>query len=101
MLNVDVMRHIGTFLELPDYYSACATHRDFYSRRIVRKKRFEWSAARTILHDMKQGLCSHKDCCKQRLCCIELEPTRTHILSVYCGKCTLKYKKITSTLILL
>jgi len=101
MLNVDVMRHIGSFLDLPNYYSACAAHRDFYSQYIARKKRFQWSAARTKLHDMKQGWCAHKDCCRQRLYCIALEPVSKQVLSVYCGECTLKYKKLSSTILLL
>lgn len=101
MLNVDVMRHIGTFLDLANYYSACAAHKDFYSQTIARKKRFEWSAARTTLHNIKQGWCAHKDCCRQRLYCIALEPLTKQVLSVYCGECTKKYKKISSTLLLL
>ena len=94
------MRHIGTFLILPDYYSACTAHHDFHSEQIARQQRFRWSAKRTKLHSMKQGLCAQKDCYSQRLCCIELEPMKTQVLSVYCGRCTVKYKKI-STLILL
>jgi hypothetical protein len=100
MLNVDVMRRIGTFLTLMDYYSARTAHKDFYSPKIARRKRFRWSTQRTKLYGMRQGWCAHNDCCNQRLSCIELEPLTTQILSIYCGQCTIKYKKI-STLVLL
>ena len=101
MLNTDVLRYISRFLLLPDYYSVCTAHRDFYRLPIARRRRFEWSSHRIQIHGMKQGWCAQKDCINQRLYCISLEPVRTQTLSVYCGQCTLLYKKISTTLLLL
>lgn len=101
MLNTDVLGYVSSFLNLEDYHCARVAHRDFENKKVGRRQRFAWSALRTVLHPIRQGWCAEKDCFNQRLYCIALEPQRTQVLSMYCGKCTHEFKKISSIVLLL
>lgn len=101
LLPGDIFSHISSFLCLRDYYNACVAHVDFRSERMRKKLRFRWCKARARLTRMSMGSCSHTRCSRQRLYCIELEPTKTRVLSMYCGPCTIVFKDIPGTVLLL
>ena len=101
MLPIDIMRYISSYLCLTDYYSASIAHRDFRSEYVHKRTRFEWCKKRAYVPRLGIGKCSNYSCSRQRLYCIELQHVHTRVLSMYCGPCTVIFKDIPSTVLLI
>lgn len=99
-LPIELLWHIGTFLNMKDHIKAIHACKDFVDNDRLRKKRYEWCKNRLLHQPMRTEIaparCVVSSCQNKRATCFHLENGLSEvwpeILSYYCSKhCRLVY----------